>query len=36
MVSGDMYPGDLLKAVKGIPADFWTKRTRHYWLNGKR
>ena len=25
MVSGDMYPGDLLKAVKGVPADFWAR-----------
>jgi hypothetical protein len=23
MVSGDMYPGDLLKAVQGVPEDFW-------------
>ncbi len=25
MVSGDMYPGDLLKAVQGIPEDFWAQ-----------
>jgi hypothetical protein len=23
LASGDMYPGDLLKAVQGIPEDFW-------------
>lgn len=23
MVSGDMYPGDLLKAVQRVPEDFW-------------
>ena len=25
MVSGDMYPGDLLKAVQGIEEDFWAQ-----------
>ena len=25
MVSGDLYPGDLLKAVQRVPADFWTQ-----------
>jgi hypothetical protein len=25
MVSGDMYRGDLLGAVRGIPADFWAQ-----------
>jgi hypothetical protein len=25
MVSGDMYPGDLLKAVQRITDDFWTQ-----------
>jgi hypothetical protein len=25
MVSGDLYPGDLLKAVQGIPEDFWAQ-----------
>ena len=25
MVSGDMYPGDLLKAVQGIDDDFWAQ-----------
>ncbi len=24
-VSGDLYPGDLLKAVQGIPEDFWAQ-----------
>jgi hypothetical protein len=23
MISGDLYPGDLLKAVQRVPADFW-------------
>jgi hypothetical protein len=25
MASGDMYPGDLLKALQRVPADFWTQ-----------
>jgi hypothetical protein len=25
MVSGDMYPGDLLNAVQGIEDDFWAQ-----------
>jgi hypothetical protein len=25
MVSGDFYPGDLLKAVRGVPEEFWTQ-----------
>ena len=25
LVSGDFYPGDLLKAVQGIKDDFWTQ-----------
>jgi hypothetical protein len=25
LVSGDFYPGDLFKAVKGIEDDFWTQ-----------
>ena len=25
MVSGDMYPGDLLNAVRGISEDFWAQ-----------
>jgi hypothetical protein len=25
MVSGDLYPGDLLKAVQGVPAEFWAQ-----------
>lgn len=25
MVGGDMYPGDLLKAVQGVSTDFWTQ-----------
>ena len=25
MVSGDMYPGDLLEAVQQVPADFWAR-----------
>ena len=25
MVSGDLYPGDLLQAVKRVPRDFWAQ-----------
>lgn len=25
MVGGDMYPGDLLKAVQRVPQDFWAQ-----------
>ena len=25
MASGDFYPGDLLKAVQGVPPDFWAQ-----------
>ena len=38
MVSGDMYPGDLLKAVQGISDDFWAQHPSlmAVWQNVKR